>query len=59
MSLKSRKKILNNINKLAEQEVLIKKIAQESDQQSTDATDYSENIFNKLLENIKIEGLED
>lgn len=59
MSLKSRKKILNNINKLAEQEALIKKIAQESDQQSADAMDYSENIFNKLLENIKIEGLED
>lgn len=59
LSRKSRKKILANINYLIEQESIIKKLAEENDLQAADAEDYSEKIFNKLLESTKIEGLED
>lgn len=60
MNKKSRKEVLNKINKQAEQEALIKKVAEDTDVNSaTDADNYSERVFQKLLSEIKIEGLED
>lgn len=56
---RSRKQIFQELSKKAEQEALLKKTAQEADEQSADAEDFSEKLFNKLLNSIKIEGLED
>ena len=66
MSIKSRKNSLQKIikeakqNKSAEQlNTLVKQAAEEVDQQAADSSDYSEKLFAKLLDSIKIEGLED
>lgn len=45
--------------KLNETEVIIKKIANELDQQVEDGKEYSDKLFEKLLSEIKISGLED
>lgn len=54
---------LNHLKLLAKekgQESLIKKLAQETDlNEANDAASYSEKVFNKLLESIKIDGLEE
>lgn len=60
MNKTERKNKLKNLAKQAEQETLIKKVAQDDDiNNAADAADYSEKVFDKLLESIKIEGLED
>lgn len=65
MSIKSRKEKLKKVlEKSAKKEAdqfsaLIKKAAERSDQQSADSADFSEKLFDDLLESIKIEGLED
>jgi hypothetical protein len=59
MSIKNRKQQLEKLSKQAEQDALVKQAAEEADQQAADSTDYSEKIFAKLLQSIKIEGLED
>lgn len=60
MNKKERANKLKNLAKKAEQETLIKKIAQDSDvNDAVDTADYSEKVFEKLLNSIKIEGLED
>lgn len=47
------------LKKIAKQEKLIK-IAEDTDLNNTvDAADYSDKLFDKLLESIKINGLED
>lgn len=56
---RTRKQIFQELSKKAEQEALLKKVAQEADEQSADSADFSEKLFNKLLDSIKIEGLED
>ena len=48
------------LKKIAEQEKLMKKIAEDTDlNNAADAEDYSDKLFNKLLESVKINGLED
>lgn len=62
MSIKTRKQKLEKIAKLSEAEqfnAMVKKAAEETDQQAADSADYSEKLFAKLLDSIKIEGLED
>lgn len=60
MNKKARQAALKNIIKQAEQDALIKKIAEDSDINSADdANNYSERVFQKLLSEIKIDGLED
>jgi len=60
MNKLARKAALEKLIKQAEQDALIKKVAEDSDVNSTeDATSYSEKVFQKLLEEIKIDGLED
>ena len=59
MTNKPRKQFFEQLSKKAEQEALIKKAAAEADQQAADSSDYSEKLFAKLLESIKIDGLED
>jgi len=59
MNIKSRKQKLEKLNKQAAQEAMIKKVAEESDVLAADSSDFSEKVFAKLLESIKIEGLED
>lgn len=59
MNIKSRKQKLAQLTKQAEQETLIKKAAEEADLQAADSADYSERLFAKLLDSIKIDGLED
>lgn len=60
MNKNKRKNNLKSLAKKAEQESLIKKISQDNDlNEANDAVNYSETVFNKLLESIKIEGLED
>lgn len=59
MNSKTRKEILINLNKKAEQEALIKKLAYDSELNNTDAEQFSEKIFRKLLDEINIDGLED
>lgn len=62
MNLKKRKQKLEDINKQSSSEqldTLVKQAAEETDQQAADSDDYSEKIFAKLLESIKIDGLED
>lgn len=54
-----RKQALQELAKKAEHDAMLKKIAQEADEQAADAADYSEKLFDKLLQSIKIEGLED
>lgn len=56
---RTRKQIFQELSKKAEQEALLKKVAQEADEQSADSADFSEKLFNKLLDSIKIEGLEE
>jgi hypothetical protein len=60
MNKKSRKSALEKIAKQAEHEALIKKVAEDNDiNAAADAESYSENVFQSLLNEIKIEGLED
>jgi hypothetical protein len=60
MNKQSRKATLEKLVKQAEQEALIKKVAEDKDVNSAaDASDYSERVFQKLLAEIKIDGLED
>lgn len=60
MNKKARQAALAKITKQAEQEALIKKVAEDSDVNSAaDAESFSEKVFQKLLSEIKIEGLED
>ena len=65
MSIKSRKEKLKKVlekstKKEADQfNALIKKAAERSDQQAADSADFSEKLFDDLLESIKIDGLED
>ena len=60
MNKKARKVALEKIVKQAEHEALIKKVAGDTDiNNATDATSYSEKVFQKLLAEIKIDGLED
>lgn len=60
MNKQSRKAALEKLVKQAEQEALIKKVAEDNDiNNATDANDYSERVFQKLLAEIKIDGLED
>jgi hypothetical protein len=59
MNSKSRKNELEKLVKQAEQAALLKKVADEASQQTTDSTAYSDKIFTNLLDSIKIEGLED
>ncbi len=60
MNKQARKPALEKIIKKAEQDALIKKVAEDSDVNSAeDATSYSERVFQKLLAEIKIDGLED
>ena len=60
MNKKARKNALEQLVKQAEQEALIKKVAEDADvNNATDAASYSEMVFQKLLNEIKIEGLED
>lgn len=60
MNKKARKAALEKITKQAEREALIKKVAEDADINSADdATSYSERVFQKLLSEIKIDGLED
>lgn len=60
MNKKARQIALAKITKQAEQNALIKKIAEDADINSaSDANSYSERVFQKLLAEIKIDGLED
>jgi len=60
MNKKARKEALTNLLKQAEQDALIKKVAEDTDvNEATDASSYSDKVFEKLLSEIKIEGLED
>ncbi len=60
MNKQSRKAALEKITKQAEREALIKKVAEDADVNSAaDAESFSEKVFQKLLSEIKIEGLED
>lgn len=59
MSFKSRKQLLEKLAKQSQQDTLVKQAAEEADLQAADSADYSEKVFAKLLESIKIEGLED
>jgi hypothetical protein len=60
MYKKSRKKVFNTLIKQAEQKALLKKIAEDPDvNNAADATEYSNQVFEKLLNEIKIDGLED
>ena len=60
MNKKARKTALEKLVKQAEQEALIKKVAEDADiNNATDASSYSDKVFEKLLNEIKIEGLED
>lgn len=58
MNKTDRKNKLKELLKKAEQEALPAKIAQDINN-AVDAADYSEKVFDKLLDSIKIEGLED
>lgn len=58
MNIKSRKDKLQKLIKDAEQDAKIKKIAEDVND-ATDPTDYSEKVFDKLLDAISIPGLED
>jgi hypothetical protein len=57
MSVNNRKRKLESIVKQAAEEALIAKIAQEATQQSTNSAEYSEQVFQKLLESITLEEL--
>lgn len=60
MNKNDRKNKLKELLKKAEHEALPAKIAQDQDiNDAVDAADYSDKVFNKLLDSIKIEGLED
>lgn len=60
MNKQARKSALEKLLKQAEQEALIKKVAEDSDvNDAADANSYSEKVFQKLLNEIKIDGLED
>jgi hypothetical protein len=60
MNKLARKAALEKLIKQAEQDALIKKVAEDSDVNSAeDAASYSEKVFQKLLAEIKIDGLED
>ena len=60
MNKKSRKETFKTLIKDAEHKALLQKIAQDTDLNSaTDASDYSDKLFEKLLNSIKIDGLED
>jgi hypothetical protein len=62
MNIKSRKDKLQKVAKQIEAEklhALVKQAAEETDLQAADSSDYSEKLFAKLLESIKIDGLED
>jgi hypothetical protein len=60
MNKKARKEMFQKLTRKAEQEVLLKKVAEDADINSaTDATSYSDKVFETLLNEIKIEGLED
>lgn len=60
MNKESRKNRIKKILKQAEQDTILKKIAEDSDvNAAADADNYSEKVFQKLLNDIKIEGLED
>jgi hypothetical protein len=60
MNKKSRQELFNKLIKQAEQELLLKKIAEDNDlNNATDSASYSEQLFDKLLSEIKIDGLED
>lgn len=60
MNKKARQAALAKIIKQAEQDTLIKKIAGDADiNNAGDAESYSEKVFQKLLSEIKIDGLED
>jgi hypothetical protein len=60
MNKKERKEYLKQLNSQAEQQSVLKKIAEDTDLNATeDAATYSEKVFQKLLDSIKIQGLED
>jgi hypothetical protein len=60
MNKKARKAALDKLVKQAEQDALIKKVAEDTDvNNAASASSYSEKVFEKLLNEIKIEGLED
>ena len=60
MNKKARKAALEKLVKQAEQDALIKKVAEDTDvNNAASASSYSEKVFEKLLNEIKIEGLED
>lgn len=60
MNKKARQEMFKKLTKKAEQEVLLKKVAEDVDvNNATDANSYSDLVFDKLLSEIKIEGLED
>jgi hypothetical protein len=60
MNKKARKEALGKLVKQAEQDALIKKVAEDTDvNNATSASSYSEKVFEKLLNEITIEGLEE
>lgn len=60
MNKNNRKNLFEKLKKEAEHKSLLKKVAEEVDVNSAmDADAYSEAVFNKLLESIKIEGIDD
>ena len=59
MNSKSRKEKLKKLNATADQNILIKKIADNSATQTISAEEYVDNVIDALLDNIKIKGLED
>lgn len=60
MNIKSRKQQLEKIAKQAQQDAIVKKAAEEADLQAADSGDYSDKVFDNLLESIlNGPGLED
>lgn len=56
----NRKKIFEQIKKESERKTLLNKVAQDADVNlAMDADDYADLVFSKILENIKIEGIDD
>lgn len=60
MNKKLREEFFKKMNKRGEQDALIKKVAEDVDLNAAeDADAYSDKVFNALLNDIKIDGLED
>lgn len=59
MNKKARQEALNKIIKEAEAKTIIAQVSQQVDDNNTDEGTYADKFLDALLENIKIEGLED